>query len=93
MFCEYGETCCSGQFRDHGLSTTNNPLLTNDRVRRDLLRECKRQFANLPDDLRLIRLCSDACFMKTPRTIIRDFGRSGTGKIGGFMKRVHITSR
>ena len=47
------------------LSTTNNPLLTNEQARGDLLREYKRKFANLPDDLPLINLCSGAGFMKT----------------------------
>ena len=47
------------------LSTTTDPLLTNDQARRDLLREYKQRFANLPDDLRMIQLCSDAGFMKT----------------------------
>ena len=37
----------------------------NEQARRDMLREYKRKFANLSDDLRLIRLCSDAGFMKT----------------------------
>ena len=44
------------------LSTTKNPLLTNEQARGDLLREYRRKFENLPDDLRLIRLCSDASF-------------------------------
>ena len=46
---------------------TNWPrgFLTIQQARGDLLREYKRKFANLPDDLRLIRLCSDAGFMKT----------------------------
>ena len=47
------------------LSTTTNPLLTNGQARGNLLREYKRKFANLPDDLRLIRFCSDAGFMNT----------------------------
>ena len=47
------------------LSTTTKPLLTNKTVQGDLLREYERTFANLPDDLRLIRLCSDAGFKKT----------------------------
>ena len=45
------------------LSTTADPLMTNDQAREDLLREYKQRFADLPDDLRLIRLCS-AGFMK-----------------------------
>ena len=69
LFNKHGETCCSGQIRDHvsptDLSATTEPLLTNEHARGDLLREYKRKFANLPDDLRLIRLCSDAGFMKT----------------------------
>ena len=47
------------------LSTTTKPLLTNGQARGNLLREYKRKFANLPDDLRLIRLCSDAGFVNT----------------------------
>ena len=47
------------------LSTTTNPLLTNDRARGILLPEHKQRFANLPDDLRIIKVCSDADFMKT----------------------------
>ena len=47
------------------LSTTTNPLLTNDQARGDLLREYKQKSANLQYDLRLIRLCPDAGFMKT----------------------------
>ena len=48
------------------LSTTTKPLLTNETVQQgDLLREYERKFANLPDDTQLIRLCSDAGFMKT----------------------------
>ena len=47
------------------LSTTTKPLLTNETVQGDLLREYERQFANLPDDIKLIRLCSDAGFVKT----------------------------
>ena len=79
------------------LSTTTNPLLTNGQARGNLLREYKRKFANLPDDLRLIRFCSDAGFMNTvargQNFVIID--EAGTGKIGlsWFMSRVHITSR
>ena len=57
------------------LSTTTKPLLTNEPVQGDLLREYDRKFANLPDDLRLISLCSDAGFIKT-------VAESGTDKIG-----------
>ena len=45
------------------------------RLQGDLLREYDRKFANLPDDLRLISLCSDAGFIKT-------VAESGTDKIG-----------
>ena len=81
------------------LSTTTNPLLTNEPMQGDgdLLRENERKFANIPDDLRIIKVCSDAGFMKT---VVRgqyfcDHRRSGTGKIGlsWFMSRIHITSR
>ena len=70
LFSKHGETCCEGETREHGLSptdksTTTNSLLINEQARWDLLREHKRIIANLPDDLRLIRLCSDAGFMKT----------------------------
>ena len=47
------------------LSTTTNPLLTNDQARGNLLQEYKQRFAHLPDDLRMIKLCSVAVFMKT----------------------------
>ena len=47
------------------LSTTTTPLLTHDPVQGDLLREHERKFANLPDDLRLIRLCSNAGIVET----------------------------
>ena len=47
------------------LSSTTNPLLTNAQARRNLLRDYKQRFADLPDDLRMIKLCSDAGFMKT----------------------------
>ena len=65
------------------LSTTTKPLLTNGQARGNLLREYKRKFANLPDDLRLIRLCSDG-FREhcRSRTVFCDPGRCGTGKIG-----------
>ena len=46
------------------LSITTRPLLTNETVYGDLLRENERKIANLPDDLRFIRLCSNAGFMK-----------------------------
>ena len=47
------------------LWTTTKPLLTNEPVQGDLLRNDERKFANLPDGLRLIRLCSDAGFTET----------------------------
>ena len=47
------------------LSTTANPLLTRDRARGNLLQECKPKLENLPDDLRIIQVCSDAGSMKT----------------------------
>ena len=40
-------------------------FLTVLQARRDLFREYKHIFANLPGDLRMIKLCSDAGFMKT----------------------------
>ena len=46
-------------------STTPNPLLTSDRARENLLRENKQRFANLPDDLSTIKVCSDAGFKYT----------------------------
>ena len=47
------------------LSTTTKPLLTNEKVQGDLLREFERKFASLPDDIKLIRLCFNVVFMKT----------------------------
>ena len=47
------------------LSTTTKPLLTNETVQGDVLLEYERKFANLPDDIKLIRLCSNAGFIKT----------------------------
>ena len=47
------------------LSTTFKPLLTNESEQGDLLREYERKFSNLPDNIRFIRLCSEAGFMKT----------------------------
>ena len=47
------------------LSTTNKTPRTNEPVQGDLLREYERKFTHLPDDLRLIGLCSDAGIMKT----------------------------
>ena len=44
------------------LSSTTNRLLTNAQARRNLLRDYKQRFADLPDDLRMIKLCSDAGF-------------------------------
>ena len=41
------------------------PLLTNEAVQGHSLREHDRKFANLPDDIKLIRLCSNAGFMNT----------------------------
>ena len=40
------------------LSTTNKPPQTNEPVQGDLLRDHERKFANLPEHLQLIRLCS-----------------------------------
>ena len=47
------------------LSTTTKPLLTNETVRGDLLREYERKFANLPDGIKLIRLYSNVGITKT----------------------------
>ena len=47
------------------LSTTTNPLLNSDRARETCVREYKQRFTNLPDDLRMVKVCSDAGFMKT----------------------------
>ena len=47
------------------LSTTTKPLLINEKVQGNLLREYERKCANLPDDIELIRLCSNAGFIKT----------------------------
>ena len=46
------------------LSTTTKPLLTNETVQGDLLREYERKLASLPDDLPLFKLCSNAGFTK-----------------------------
>ena len=79
------------------LSTTTNPLLTNDQARGNVLREYKQRFANIPDDLRRIKVCSRCRFHEDcrSRTAFCDQRRSGTGKIGfsWFMSRIHITSR
>ena len=47
------------------LSTLTDPLLTKEQARGDLQREYRERFANLPGELRMIKLCSDAGFMKT----------------------------
>ena len=47
------------------LSTTTKPVQTNEPVQGDLPREYERKFANLPDDIKLIRLFSNAGFMKS----------------------------
>ena len=47
------------------LSTTNKTPRTNETVQGNLLHDCERQFANLPDHLQLIKLCSNAGIAKT----------------------------
>ena len=46
------------------VSTSTNSLLTDDKAQGNLLREHKRKFASLPDDIRVIQTCTDAGFMK-----------------------------
>ena len=68
MFRKYRETCSWGQIRDHVSThrvTTTKPLLTNETVQGNLLREYDRKFANVPDDIKLIRLFSNAGFIRT----------------------------
>ena len=47
------------------LSTTNKNAWTNDNLPGNLLHDYERQFANLPDHLQLIKLCSSAGVAKT----------------------------
>ena len=47
------------------LSTTNKSPRTTEKVQGNLLRDDERKFANLPDHLQLIKLCSNAGIVKT----------------------------
>ena len=47
------------------LKNTSNPLLANERVQGDLLLENKQRIDDLPEDDRMMKLCSDDGFMKT----------------------------
>ena len=46
------------------LSTTNQTFPTDERVEGDLLRDYERKFANLPDYLKLTKLCFNAGLAK-----------------------------
>ena len=76
------------------LPTTTNPLLTNEQAR-DLLRGYKRKnrkssrWSSIDQIVLRCRIREDC----RPRTVFRDPRRTGTGKTGWFMLRVHITSR
>ena len=47
------------------LSTTNNTLRTNDKVQGNFLHDYEHKFANLPDHVQLIKLCSNVGTTKT----------------------------
>ena len=77
--------------------TTNKSLRTDETVQGNLLHDYERKFANLPDHLQFIKLCStvgthDDC---GDGTLFHDPRRCGTGKIGEveLMSRVHFPSR
>ena len=74
------------------LSTT---LWTNDNVQGNLLHNYEQHFANLPDHLQLIKLCSNVGITKTAATgqFFQNPRRCGTGQIGRLMSRVYFTSR
>ena len=78
------------------LSTTNKTPRTNEKVQGNLLHDYERKFANLPDHLQLIKLCSNVGITKTVAkgqyfTTLDD---AELDKLGGWlMSRVHFTSR
>ena len=59
----------NGQIRVTGLSADllniQSPLLTNEQAQGNLLQYHKERLENLPDDEQVIKLCTDAGFIKT----------------------------
>ena len=51
------------------VSTSTNSLLTSNHVQGNLLREHKRKFASLPDDIQVIQTCTDAEFCRPEPTV------------------------
>ena len=69
------------------LSTTNKTPRTNEAVQGDMLHDCERKFANLPDHLQLITLCFQCRYHEDRGevTALHDPRRCGFGQIGGLM--------
>ena len=75
-------------------STTNRTPRTNDKVQGNLLHDYERKFANLPDHLQLIKLCSNVSITNTvAKGQYFTTLRCGTWQIERFMWRSHFTSR
>ena len=47
------------------VSTATNPLVTDSPEQGNLFRRYRKKFAKLPDDIQIVKTCSDAGFMKT----------------------------
>ena len=100
FFGEYRETGREGQVRvtdgTKGCVKSTNTLLTDELVRGNLLHEYKQKFGKFPDEIRVIKTCSEARFMKRlSGTVLRDFPRRGNGKtwMSWDLPRIHVTSR
>ena len=69
FFRKYRETCAQNNSETMlvptELSTTTKPLLTNETVQGNLVREYERKFAHLPDDIVLIRCAPMQVSQKT----------------------------
>ena len=71
------------------LLTTTKSLLTNETVQGDFLREHERKIANLSDDIKSIRLCSNTGFTKTvaERQYFETLDDAELAKLGGSCRK------
>ena len=78
------------------LTTTNKSPRANGTAQGNLLQNYKQIFANIPEHLQIIKLCSNVGVRKTmarEQYFTTDLRRCGTRQIGRFMSRVYFTSR
>ena len=81
------------------LTTTNKSPRTDDNVQGNLLHNCEQQFANLPDHLQLIKLCSNVGITTVARDSIsrpstmRNWTKLGGSCRGYTLPRVNAASK